>query len=220
MASSTTPRPEASALSKWVDEDAPVWAVNVGVDGVLVNLTQDFSRAEQYNAVGIEFTPDREYRRRLDEIHLRRGTTTRPRPPSTTGHSASATFSFRGIRPPPLRRRSRSPRPAQARRIHRRHPRARHHHHLQPAAPTRRPHRGGLPRHRRAQRITSSKPSPSTWASRRTMDIETRLQRDPGRLRRSPKNPPETVPLIMPELIPPEERTVSVQPPTGSDVLV
>jgi hypothetical protein len=40
------------------DDDPPVvWEVNDGVDGVVINLTQDFSRAEQYNAVGIEYTP-------------------------------------------------------------------------------------------------------------------------------------------------------------------
>ena len=35
-----------------------VWDVNDGPDGVLLGMTQSFSREEQYNALGITYTPD------------------------------------------------------------------------------------------------------------------------------------------------------------------
>ena len=35
-----------------------VWDINDGPEGVLVGLTQDFARGEQYNAVGMEFSPE------------------------------------------------------------------------------------------------------------------------------------------------------------------
>jgi hypothetical protein len=35
-----------------------VWDVNDGPEGVLLSMTQSFSRAEQYNALGITYTPD------------------------------------------------------------------------------------------------------------------------------------------------------------------
>ena len=42
-------------LAKPYDDTTIVWEVNAGDDGVLVNLSQDFSRDEQFNTVGIEF---------------------------------------------------------------------------------------------------------------------------------------------------------------------
>lgn len=44
-------------LSVWPETGDPVWTINEGTDGVLVDAAQLFSRREQYNAVGIEFTP-------------------------------------------------------------------------------------------------------------------------------------------------------------------
>lgn len=39
------------------DPISPAWTIDAGQDGVLVNAAGTFSRREQYNAVGIEFTP-------------------------------------------------------------------------------------------------------------------------------------------------------------------
>lgn len=47
----------AFALSPYEEDGTPVWDVDAGPGGVLVDLTEEFSREQQYNAVGITFTP-------------------------------------------------------------------------------------------------------------------------------------------------------------------
>lgn len=41
-----------------VTDDAPVWTINAGTDGVLSDGTQEHSRREQYNAVSIRWEPN------------------------------------------------------------------------------------------------------------------------------------------------------------------
>lgn len=44
-------------IEAWPETGSSVWDIDEGVDGVLIEVGQEFARREQYNAVGIEFTP-------------------------------------------------------------------------------------------------------------------------------------------------------------------
>jgi hypothetical protein len=44
-------------ITNWPDSGTAVWDISEGVEGVLIDADQRFSRRDQYNAVGIEFIP-------------------------------------------------------------------------------------------------------------------------------------------------------------------
>ena len=193
-----------------VDEDAdPVWDINAGTDGVLVNLTQDFARAEQYNAVGIEFSPDAG----TDDDWMVYIYAWDNEPTSPTFYDGP--FGKRNIffqeeydhlpsddDAEALARRKLAEYTGATRGLH---IQCVYNPLLQPGdhISVDFPDLGTVEEHV-IESITVS------LGESAAMDIETRLKRDAADIRVSKNAGPETVPLVMPELIPPEQRKVTV----------